>query len=174
MFAKLPDYADLYSLCDKGSMFSGRVECSDLSRLAPLLHDAQGEAEYKLTFRRDNEGRCVIENVVKADLNLVCQRCLGALPYQVNSVTQISPVTGAQEARQLPDHYEPLLITEPRLRLADLIEDELILAVPDVPRHSEADCAVNLADLNQGAVSDSAAQSEEKSPFAVLAGLKQQ
>ena len=53
----------------------------------------------------------------------------------------------------------------------DLIEDELILAIPPAPRHPEAECAVKLADYQREPETE-APKAAKVNPFAVLAELK--
>lgn len=178
MFVKLPDFADPYLLCDKGSAFSGQIPLSVFSRLSPLLADCDDVVTYHLSFGKDDDGYYVIDNSVQAVLRLQCQRCLSVFDHDIDVNVRISPVLGIQEAEQIPDHYEPLLLTDgDPLPMVDLIEDELILSVPDVPMHLDTECEIKLAELNQNRVEISSAApaaSEVDNPFAVLAQLKQQ
>jgi len=79
-------------------------------------------------------------------------------------------VESVAEQELLPEHYEPVLVEEGRLALLDLVEDELLLAVPQVPR----DPAVKAVDLStDGVVSNSGAEAAEptRRPFEGLADL---
>jgi uncharacterized protein len=53
-------------------------------------------------------------------------------------------VEGLDEARRLPEEIEPVLIDDGRLRPLELVEDEILLALPQVPMHGADDCAVRL------------------------------
>jgi uncharacterized protein len=176
MFSQIFAYSNLHLLCDRGDVFSGEAPVSALPRLLSILANREGLVKYKLIFDKDRDHRCYIKNSVKAELNLTCQRCLEVFQYQVDINTLICPVTGMQEAESLPEPYEPLLLSaETRLRLADLIEDELILAVPDVPKHADVNCAAQLSALRGCAargLQQETPVSERQNPFAVLAKLK--
>ena len=66
-------------------------------------------------------------------LPLTCQRTLEVfdLPVQIDS--RLGLITREEDEAGLPAGYEPLLTADGALRLADVVEDELILAVPVVP-----------------------------------------
>jgi uncharacterized protein len=83
----------------------------------------------------------------------------------------LSPVSGPVEAEGLPDEYDPLMLEDALLHPMDLIEDELILAIPPAPRHPESECAVKLQDYQQEPRAETPADTTDN-PFAVLASLK--
>jgi uncharacterized protein len=136
------------------------------------LTSHEGEAAFTLEFDRDAERRLRIRGQVSADLLLQCQRCLNEMTLSVNAQFQLSPVGGLQEAERLPDEYDPLLLEEPLLHPLDLVEDELILAIPPAPRHSEAQCAVDMAGYRAEQTETAQSDDTKENPFAVLASLK--
>jgi uncharacterized protein len=136
-----------------------------MPRLRDVLCETDADAEFRLAFRRDG-GRAVVTGEVRARLALPCQRCLGPLVHQVDAPVSLALVSGMDEARELPERYDPLLITEPLLRLADLIEDELLLDLPQIPMHAPEECGARQADTGAGRAP------ERENPFAVLAALR--
>ncbi|HEV2321072.1 MAG TPA: YceD family protein, partial [Gammaproteobacteria bacterium] len=71
----------------------------------------------------------------------------------------------------LPPEYEPLPSGDGRVAIAELVADELLLALPLVPKHGDGEvCEVDQA----VAVHETPAAAEEsrKNPFAELAKLK--
>jgi len=172
MLSQLPEQADPRRLCEQGKGFKGSIALRDFPRLAPLLTSDEGEAAFTLEFDQDAERRLRIRGHVTASLVVCCQRCLNDMTLDVDVRFQLSPVSGPQEAEQLPEDYDPLLLEERLLHPADLIEDELILAVPSAPRHPEAQCRVNLADFKVEQVAVEDEEPAKDNPFAVLANLK--
>ena len=168
----MPDFADPWRLCTQGKAFHGSLALADLPRLRPLLAEPDGEVRFDLAFGRDAQQRAVVSIRVNAVLHLSCQRCMGVVSWPVESDSRMALVTGPDEAARLPEELDPLLLEEPRLALATLVEDELILAVPVAPMHAVEDCAVDLGEVNAAveAPSDEPAPAREN-PFAVLAGL---
>ena len=98
---------------------------------------------------------------------LVCQRCLGAVVALLKVERSFLFVHGEDAAAQLDaDSEDDVLALTRALDLHELVEDELLLALPLVPRH-----AVCPEPLPWGADSDAPAESKAN-PFAALAALK--
>ncbi|VAX09774.1 hypothetical protein MNBD_GAMMA26-1204 [hydrothermal vent metagenome] len=173
MSSRFPDFVDPWRMADQEKTFSGRVAIADLPRLSKGVLGAQGEVELELIFGHDREKRAYIQGFVKADLILECQRCLRPMDAPLMSQLNIALVKGLAEAERLPEYYDPLLLNEPRIRLLDVVEDELLLSLPQVPIHAAGECN---PESYQALAQDGAGQGEltaGSSPFAVLAELKQ-
>ncbi|MCB2264329.1 MAG: YceD family protein [Candidatus Thiosymbion ectosymbiont of Robbea hypermnestra] len=160
----LPSLLDPWRAVDKGAVFAGRLPLSGLPRLRGLLLDAAGDVGFRLAFSRDEAGRGVLRCEVVATLRLSCQRCLEALEHRVETDTWLALVSGVDEERRLPERYDPLPVGDEPIRPGDLVEDELLLALPQIPMHEPVVCGRYVADVN--AVPRGSAGA---SPFAVLA-----
>jgi len=136
----LPELLDPHRAVSLGSHYAGRMDLARLSRLRPLLESADGSADYRLTFGRDERGFGVVKGRVVGELQLRCQRCNGEMALRVDSELTLAVVDGLDEAAALPDDYDPLLLDGRLMRSSELIEDELLLALPVVPRHPEGSC----------------------------------
>lgn len=172
MLSQLPEQADPRRLCEQGKYYQGRIALQGLARLAPLLTSSEGEAAFTLRFGQDGEGRAVIRGHVNAILQVCCQRCMQPMPLAVDVGFLLSPVSGPQEAERLTPEYDPLLLDGRLLHPVDLIEDELILAIPPAPRHPEAACGVDLADYRSQDGAALPAEAEKENPFASLRQLR--
>lgn len=103
-------------------------------------------------------------------VDLECQRCLGPVSQVVNVDQSFRFVKSEEEAAALDlDTDEDLLVLSRLFNAEELLEDELLLALPIVPYHTV--CPVPLTIKNGDQVSESASQ-ERENPFAVLAQLK--
>jgi uncharacterized protein len=174
MPSHLPDFIDPWRLADRGACLTGRVELRRLPRLRGVVQTTEGEAEYELRFYRDEQGRVRIVGYVRTNLVLECQRCLESLYYPVDTTFNLAVIEVSAEADRLPEECEPVLAEAGGLRLADLLEDELLLAVPQVPKHDVQACKVAIDKApGHGEEADSVANGvAETSPFAILAKLK--
>jgi uncharacterized protein len=173
MLSLLPDFADPLRLCSLGKVYEGTIALAEFPRLAPLLASTEGEAAFALAFAQDEERRPGVRVQVRARLLIECQRCLGPMAFEVDSVSQLAVVSGPDEAQRLPAELDPLLVEDGQVVLRSLIEDELILAVPPAPAHAEAECAVRLGEVNAGpAVAAEPEAGGKPNPFAALAALK--
>lgn len=162
MSPPLPDRVDPWRLAERGKVLEGGVALADLPRLAPLL-GAGGEAAYRLVFGRD-DGRAVVSGQVRAEFVLRCQRCLEPMRLAVDRRFELAFVSGLEEAAALPERYEPAVVEDGWVRPLDLVEDELLLAVPAVPLHERGACRAPDAEPARAARDDN--------PFSVLASLR--
>ena len=172
MSSRLPDFVDPWHFADVGKEVSGRVKLLEMPRLAKLLADSDGEAEFIFSFQRGEKKRVHITGTVRAQLVLECQRCMYAVNYQVNNEINLVVVEGSLEAEQLPDKYDPLLAEDNRIRLQDVVEEELLLAMPQVPMHAESECTKADQNMVQPHKAAGEGETSEPNPFAVLAELK--
>jgi uncharacterized protein len=103
-------------------------------------------------------------------LPLTCQRCLGpvAIPVAVDRYFRFVADEAAAEAQD-EEAEEDVLALSHEFNLQDLIEDELLMALPLVPLHEVCPMAVKLAVADPDFDAPSA---EKPNPFAVLAKLK--
>jgi uncharacterized protein len=165
---RLPDLLDPWRAVDNGSVFAGRLPLSGLPRLTGVLLNTAGDVVYRLEFARDPEYHGIMTGRVEAHLTLCCQRCMEPLRVAVDARVALALVSSLDEARALPERYDPLLVGEDLIRPRDLIEDELLLGIPQIPMHDSGSCSVAVGEAAGG----SGEQSPEASPFKVLADLK--
>ena len=125
--------------------------------------DSQTEISFTLQGGRDSLQRLFLELTVKADMPLVCQRCIKPMPFKLDETSRIVLFADDEslDAALLADDELEGILTEKELDVRELIEDQILMALPFSPRHEE--CGnVPLAQINQ----------DKPNPFAVLAGLK--
>jgi uncharacterized protein len=176
MSSRLPDYVDPWRQASLGKAFSGVVRLDELPRLADALVSTQGEARFSLEFYRDEKKRARVRGHVETALQLQCQRCLEPLQLDVDTQMELAVIEVPEEAELLTAECDPVWVEDGRLRLLDLVEDELILSIPQVPVHGQGECPVELDFESAENLDDFQAQADEtdreNNPFAVLAGLK--
>ena len=122
------------------------------------------ECRYTLEFGRDASNQAYVEVSADAELPLLCQRTLERYLHRVRLVQQLGLITSEAQEDALPEQMEPLLVPESgEMPAIDLVEDELILALPVVPINPDS----TLPDAFR------AEEEEEKqNPFGVLSQLK--
>jgi uncharacterized protein len=100
----------------------------------------------------------------------VCQRCLGAVDIEVQFERDFRFVaTEALAEVEDEESEEDVLVLSRSFNLLELIEDELLMAMPPVPKHSMCPNPVKLAAADPGFVAVTTAQ---PNPFAALQALK--
>jgi len=126
-----------------------------------MLRHCDGEVAVALRFGKD--GRLpFLGGTVEAELELECQCCLEPLPLRVSSEFRLGLVDSLEAAGRLPEQYEPLLVEGDQLAIADIVQDELLLAIPYCPQHEQCRALVQ---------QNPPATAERENPFGILADL---
>lgn len=143
-------------------MLQGVLAVADLGRLHDLLTDSAGELQFRLEGFRGQRGESMLRVQVTGTLPLTCQRCLEGIPFavDVDSVLEIVPENAEMSQDELEDDSRDFLPVAGELKVAELVEDEVLLALPFAPRHE-----------NCGLPGDAEA-GERQGPFAALGTLK--
>lgn len=167
---RLPHQIDPFRLAEAGAQLSGNLPLRQFQRLRQILADDAGEIAVELNFEVDELGVPVVLGNISASLALTCQRCLEAFAFPVNQEIALAWVRTTQEADKLPLRYEPYLVEETPVILNDVIEDELLLALPQIPMHEEAQCPASKL-LKQANTATNEPEHNDN-PFSVLEKLK--
>lgn len=150
-----------------GDCIAGRIALERLPRLAEVLVSRTGWLDCRLSgWQETDEGgtKSGLRLQVTGQLGLRCQRCLAEVGFDcaIDSRLLLVPEGAAWPEDELEaDDYDAIPASR-ELAVLELVEEEVLLALPAVPRH--ADCRVPAA--------GDAAQNGGASPFAALAGLK--
>ena len=169
---------DVAAFAQAQAVLEGSDEIGAFPRIAQELHAPR--AGLMLTWRAQGGQRRAVDGSqrpslhlqVNADLPLSCQRCLGELTAPIRIDRHFVFVPDEDTAAALDDASEDddVLVLAPDFDLPALIEDEVLMALPLVPRHELCPDAVPMS--AQDADFD-AAQEDKVNPFAALASLKQ-
>ena len=172
---RLPHEIDPFRLSESRSVLEGTVPLKQFKRLRPVLVDDTGVIAVVLNFDVDELGVPCVTGTIKAELGLICQRCLERYDYPVEQGISLAWIRSEREAKNLPLRYEPYLVETNPLILNDVIEDELLLALPQIPMHQESECvATKWINKPEDKSSEKSADNEtgKENPFSVLANLK--
>ncbi len=166
MLTPLPERIDVERAVTTGRVYAGVLPLAALPRLTSLLADAQGEVRYELSFGRNVIGQRSVALLADTALPLICQATLDRFELPVHVDTHLGFVKDETDDAGLPEGYEAALTDEGLVDPAALIEDELILAIPVVPRKPDAR-------LQQPAAEpEGEADAGRPNPFAALTALK--
>lgn len=122
-----------------------------------------------LNFDIDELGVPFVSGELKAKLPLICQRCLEPYLFVVDQLSTLAWVRSEQEAERLPLRFEPYLVDTNPLILNDVIEDELLLALPQIPMHEQSTCSASKW-LNKEPIEP--VDESVDNPFSVLVKMK--
>ncbi|TAK53084.1 MAG: DUF177 domain-containing protein [Betaproteobacteria bacterium] len=130
---------DGFEFARSGSRQSGDCAAKDFRRLLGALYAPEGTIHYELQGLPQELGRPALRLSVTGRLQLICQRCLGPLQFELRSATQLLLFAEDAELAAVPIEAEgPERIVASRdMSVLDLVEDEVLLAVPYAPRHEQ-------------------------------------
>jgi uncharacterized protein len=136
---------DLESLAAREVALTGELDLGKLTRLAGMLHSDAGSVKASLLFRQRRDGWIGVELTYQAAVHLVCQRCLEPFWHELTGRVDIVLADAASVPSDVPAGFEPFELEEGRLLPAQLIEDEIIVAIPLVAKHARIEDCGGLA-----------------------------
>lgn len=166
----IPPHVDPRKLADRGATLEGEWPMAQFSRLCEQLVSDAGTVHARLEFGRDEQGLIVMRGELEVEVQMVCQRCLEPATLPVHSRFVYAVLREGASADSLPKSYDALEVGEEPLDLIELVEDELLLALPIVPAHEPDACQPpgGFAAAPEPSVNEVS----RSNPFDVLAQLK--
>ena len=167
MINHLPDRLDLIATAEAGRALRGSIAVARLDRLLPVLVSDEGELQVEMQLGKDPDATRYMQGSIKGAVIVMCQRCLEKMALPLDLEFRLGLVASEDAADALPERYEPLLVTAEPAHIADVIAEEVLLAIPIVPRHSDrVDCLEFVKDYKP------TVEEQRENPFAALAELK--
>ena len=137
---------DLEMLGARHAALEGELPLGALPRLTELLHDSQGSVRASLSFQQRGDGWLTLRLGYETTVHLVCQRCLEPISERLVGQVDIAVVEAeAAPVAAIPAGFEPIELERGRLKPSQLIEDELIISIPLVPKHARPEDCGSLA-----------------------------
>lgn len=132
---------DSLRFAEAGGQMSGRYSLQELGRLHDVLASRDGSLHWRLEGGRE-AGRPVLRVHVEGSLTLVCQRCLEpcVIPIEIETVLPIARDEAELSRWESEDPLLDGLVAEPHLDVRDLVEDEVLLSLPAIPKHPAGTC----------------------------------
>lgn len=167
---------DVAAFAKEGAQLEGDWPLAELARLAesaaieappddqePVRWRARGEVR----SGRGGPAQVWLHVAAEARIALQCQRCLLPIPVALAAQRSFQFVAGEDAAAALDaDSEDDVLALTRALDLQELVEDELLLSLPLVPRHERCTPPPTVAGAENHALE------EQPHPFAALAALK--
>ncbi len=120
-----------------------------------------------------SEPQQILELAIKGRIHLVCQSCLADCGLDLAQESRFVLVTTEEEADAFPmedDQQEPLVASQ-QFDLLGLIEDEILLSLPLIPKHPAGACQPHASSFGVGAEVDDASE-KPQNPFNILKNMK--
>lgn len=167
---KIPITLEPHHSAQRQVSYDGIVQFEKLPRLREVVTGIKGEVEVKIHCKKDRQDFTVVQGTAKAHILTVCQRCNGELGLDLELEFDYSPVGIGKSSDHLPSFYDVVEMDEEgNINLHQLVEDELMLALPIIPMHEESDCRFSEKPLSFGEIK---AEDDKPNPFEILKQLK--
>ena len=144
----------------------GTMPVARMTRLSKDCADDSGELSWAIDGSTTIHGHAALTVAVAGTVQLVCQRCLNPYAFAFDASTVLVLGKDDDEADQieemLDDESIDVIVGSRSCDLGELIEDEALLALPQVPKHDVCPDTKLLDALN----------AEKPSPFAGLKDIK--
>ena len=167
----LPVHLNFAQKAKTGFEIQGIWPINKLNRLGESLLTNEGDIEAELRFDRAGPIPFIVGHIT-AELELKCQRCMQSVKYPIDTHFKIGMVQNEAQLEKLSDEYEPYLLEEENNHLPDMLEDELLLAMPLVALH-DFDCSDYLNEqlAEQDGKVEQPETDKKDNPFSVLKDL---
>jgi uncharacterized protein len=133
---------DAFRLAAERGVIEGTLDAVALPRVAERLVEERAPVRWRIEGSTDALGRPALALALEGELPLECQRCLGAYRWPVAQQTQVLLARSEAELAALDNDSElEVVLAAAPLDPAELVEDELVLAMPFAPRHPDGACA---------------------------------
>jgi uncharacterized protein len=120
-----------------------------------------------------SEPQQILELAVKGRIHLVCQSCLQDCGLDLAQDSRFVMVATEEEADAFPiedDQHEPLVASQ-HFDLLGLIEDEILLSLPLIPKHPEGACQPHVSSFGEGGETADPLE-KPQNPFNILKNMK--
>lgn len=123
-----------------------------------------GNIQVSFEFVANEYGLPMLAGQLSARLELECQRCLGKMELPL--ALELRLLVDASDEIVGESSLDTLYSDDGYIDIFNVVEDELILAIPLVARHEDRTCNLHWPTVADDAVA------EAENPFAVLRALK--
>lgn len=159
-------------LCETSEDLSFNLSLNKLKRAADLIEAMDSSFLVSIHFFKKDTKLFATGNLT-GNFKLKCQRCLDAFNYNLEVELKWNLVNFIEEEQNSYEDFDQIELDGTRLGLVEVLEDEVIMAIPFIPKCKREDCKL---DLSASEVldydSNSSPNKETSSPFAILRELK--
>jgi len=164
----LPNQIDPRKLALQGNLLEGTVNVADLTRLESSVSAICGPLTARIQFGLDESRAKIAEGKAQVTVETVCQRCLDPVRLNLQANFAVQVIWSEGHLNRVAANYEPWLVVDKLANLYELLEDEILLALPLVNYHPVGECTgdtfIEVEATGNEVVSDN--------PFNVLLQLK--
>lgn len=139
---------DVARLAREGGRWRGTIDVAAFERLGNVLFDVADSGETKassvsaaLDFSLDDEGRPRVRGTCMVVAPICCSRCAETVDVEVESELDFRVVATDAQVEGLMPAVDTVVSEDERLPLTALVEDDILLSIPERGCTDGATCA---------------------------------
>lgn len=164
----LPKLVDPRRLAEQRVVYKEKIAVSELPRIEDVAESSSSDIDVELVFERDEQHRVRVVGSIKGAIDQVCQRCMGLVETNFDQAVDLLVVWNDDQSKAVPKEIDPWEVGE-TANLHELIEDEILLALPLVARHEPGECEAPRIPDHESVVEEE--QEGRQRPFEILKDL---
>jgi uncharacterized protein len=145
--------------------YIGLIPLEEMPRLTSLALSNEGDARVSFSFGYNVLNHAIITGEYAADIVVECQRCLEPMTHTIEQRFELLIDASDEDIESF--QLDSVYTSEGYLDVFEVIEDELILALPIIMMHQDTSCNTYLQPEPETAPVET-----KDNPFAVLETLK--
>lgn len=163
----IPNKVSAASVLTHRHEFSGELAVKSLPRLIEAIASDQGQIKASLVTDRDS-GFARLHGRLEGELGMSCQRCGKRYVWPLQATVDLRLVFSEREEQAALQGSEPYLVENDELPLREMVEDEVLLALPMLTRCKTCENAVAAAPSKVRRNTGQVPESATNKPFAAL------
>jgi uncharacterized protein len=136
----LPTLIDPRKLANQGIVLEGQFHDQHLPRLAKAVAIIETPLSALVKFEIDEARAKVASGTLSISVSTVCQRCLDPVTVALSSEFAAQVIWSEDQLSNVPSDREPWIVVDKMASLNELLEDEILLALPSVNYHENGMC----------------------------------
>jgi len=165
MQGKLKQRYQIHKEVSRNGYFHGQIDVEKLSRLCELLASDHGEITLNFEFKNSDFDVPMVSGDIQTSLQVECQRCLQAMETELGFEFKL--LVDADDDIVRESSLDTVYSEDGNIDIFEVVEDEIILALPLVSMHSNDAC-----NEHWQAADNSQQPAVRENPFSVLKDLK--
>lgn len=151
---------------NEGRIYEETLDIEHFPRLKEAVYSVDSPFHFRIQGDINAAGQKEIKGSVAVDVSMICQRCLEPFQIRFDLPVHWIPVKDEADQELIGDDEAILLVEDDEINLLELLEDEVLLSLPLVPKHDESEACEGKDYLDK-----LKPQEEVRQPFAELAEL---
>ncbi|MDM8547501.1 YceD family protein [Candidatus Venteria ishoeyi] len=165
----IQQWFDPLKFAERNAAIQETIILDSLPRFQPLVTESGGKIELDWQFGLLKR-HIVVTGRWSARIPMSCQRCLQTVWLDLQQESKLCLLRPEESEEYVPEGFEPIMLEGERIKLAQLLEDELLLALPVAPVHQQ--CPDNQYQPIAEPEADIPETEAKANPFQILESLK--